>query len=152
MTIGVSCLPVWVRKGFFAHKKTPLFRQVEILYHRDADKSNVFCIFYQDFSEDQGKYYGKTLRVKGIIGTKNLPKDVCVFGRYIMTCCIDDTEFKGFICNCPKGSLLKNKSWVIVTAELRFEDNEFYEEKGPVMYAKKIELTSPPEEEIATFF
>lgn len=122
----------------------------------DADIIDIsdrdFAIWYQDFSEDQEKYYGKTLRVKGIIGTKNLPKDTCVFGRYIMTCCIDDTEFKGFICNCPKGSLLKNKSWVIVTAELRFEDNEFYEAKGPVMYAKKIELTSPPEEEIATFF
>lgn len=122
----------------------------------DADVIEIadrdFAIWYQDFSEDQDKYYGKTLKIKGIIGTKNLPADTCVFGRYIMTCCIEDTEFKGFICLCPKGTMLKNKSWVTITAELCFEQNEFYEAAGPVLHAKKVELTSPPEEEIATFF
>lgn len=122
----------------------------------DADVIEIedrdFAIWYRDFSENEERYYGKTLKMKGIVGTKNLPADVCVFGRYIMTCCIEDTEFKGFICNCPKGTALKNKSWVTVTATLKSENNEFYEGKGPVLYAEKIQLTSPPAEEIATFF
>ena len=125
-------------------------------YDIDADIIEIddrdFAIWYRDFSEDEEKYYGKTVRIKGVIGTKGLPSDVCVFGRYIMTCCIDDVEFKGFICHLPKGSVLKNKSWVYVTAEIKKEYCEFYEGDGPVLYAKKIELTSKPEEEIATFF
>lgn len=111
-----------------------------------------YAIWYRDFSEDEAKYYGKTIKIKGIIGIKNLPSDTCVFGRYIMTCCIDDVEFKGFICYCPKGTMLKNKSWVTITARLENEHCEFYEAKGPVLYATKIELSSPPEEEVATFF
>ena len=111
-----------------------------------------FAIWYRDFSEDQNKYYGKKLKMKGIIGIKNLPPDTCVFGRYIMTCCIEDTEFKGFVCICPKGTLLNNKSWITVTATLKNEYNDLYEDIGPVLYAEKVEQSSAPEEEIATFF
>ena len=103
-------------------------------------------------SEDESKYYGKKLKIKGVVGIKNLPSNVCVFGRYIMTCCIEDTEFKGFVCKCPKGTLLRNKEWVIITATLKNEYNDLYEAKGPVMYAEKIEHTSAPVEEVATFF
>lgn len=126
----------------------PFDTEADIIEIEDRD----FAIWYRDFSAEEEKYYGKTLKMKGIVGTKNLPADTCVFGRYIMTCCIEDTEFKGFICKCPKGTMLKNKSWVTVTAEIKFENNEFYEAKGPVLYAKKIEITSSPKEEIATFF
>lgn len=111
-----------------------------------------YAIWYRDFSEDESKYYGKKLKIKGVVGIKNLPSNVCVFGRYIMTCCIEDTEFKGFVCKCPKGTLLRNKEWVIITATLKNEYNDLYEAKGPVMYAEKIEHTSAPVEEVATFF
>ena len=77
-------------------------------------------------------------------------------GRFAMTCCADDIQFIGYLChtNHAKSSTiksLKNKMWVTLTAEVKVEYNEEYQDKGPVLYAKRIEAAEPPEEELVYF-
>jgi putative membrane protein len=41
--------------------------------------------------------------------------------------------------------------WITLTAEVKVEYNEEYKDKGPVLYAKRIEAAEPPEEELVYF-
>lgn len=113
-----------------------------------------YAIWFRDFAEDMRKYEGKTVRFKGIVGiNKNMSSDVCICGRHVMTCCIDDIEFKGLVCvEKPVFPVVNNRDWVIMTATIAIEYHELYKKLGPVLHVKAIEKSTVPEQEIATFF
>ena len=59
-----------------------------------------YAIWYRDMSEEPKKYNGKTVRFKGrCLVRKNVPKGSFIIGRHIMTCCVEDIQFAGIICN-----------------------------------------------------
>lgn len=116
-------------------------------------KDEDFALWYRDVSENSQKYEGKAVKFKGIIAHNgSLPKDVCLIGRHIMTCCADDISYGGMLCIVPKDTMFKNRDWMLVTAVLHYEEHELYEGKGPVLYAESLVHTSQPQEQIAAFY
>ncbi|MBR4890695.1 MAG: GTPase [Clostridia bacterium] len=121
----------------------------DVIVIKDED----FALWYRDISEDTKKYAGKTVKFKAIIAHNNeLPKDTCLVGRHIMTCCIDDISYGGMLCIVPKGTMFHNKDWMMVTAKVKFENHELYQGKGPVLYAESLVHSPQPKELVATFY
>lgn len=128
-------------------------------FDRDADTVEVedkdYAYFYRDVSENLDFYNGKTVKFKCVIAkNRQLTDTQLVIGRHIMTCCVDDITFAGFLLTGSTGLIgsFGNRDWAIVTAEIKVEYNKLYGRKGPVLYAKSLAHTSLPEEEVATFY
>ena len=116
-------------------------------------KDQDYAIWYSDINEEESKYYGKTLKLKGraLIGG-GLEDDETVIGRHIMTCCVEDIQFGGLVAKYEKAQELTHGEWVIVTAKVKNEFNHMYQGNGPVLYITELEKTDVPEQEVATFY
>lgn len=116
----------------------------------DAD----FGLFYLDVQESQVVYDGKTVRFLGLVYRPQDQfgkKPVFVCGRFAMTCCVDDIQYIGFKCKYDKGAELAHRSWVWITAKIRYEFAKEYRGKGPVLYAQSVEPAQKPDEEVVYF-
>ena len=127
----------------------PFDPEAPIIRIEDID----YAIWYRDLSEELPKYEGKTVQLKGrVILDQRSDGSFFVFGRQIMTCCIDDIQFAGVAVRYPDAFSLKNGSWATVTAKVAIEYHEAYEREGPVLTAIEVEPALPPMEEVATFY
>ena len=112
-----------------------------------------FALWYRDASEEPKKYQGKTVRFTGMVcNSKKLPKGTFIPGRFVMTCCVQDITFMGFLCQYPPCESLPQRSWIRVTAKVDVKFSPVYRGKGPVLQAIHIEPGQAPEEEVATFY
>jgi len=115
-----------------------------------------YALWYRDLSEETDKYDGKTVRVKGIADkTVKLPKNSFVFGRRLMTCCVQDIRFAGLACvwdDEKKLSELDDRRWITLTAQIRIERHKAYGKKGPVLHVVSAVPAPVPEQEVATFY
>ena len=116
-----------------------------------------FGIWFVDAGERPDVYRGKTITMKTVVfKSVRLPKGTFVPGRHAMTCCADDIQFIGHLCHThhAKSSSLKaikNKMWIMLTAQIRYEYNDQYGEEGPVLYATRIEAAEKPEDPLIYF-
>ena len=116
-----------------------------------------YGIWFVDVMERPEIYDGKTIEMTArVFKSLRMPKGTFVPGRHAMTCCADDIQFIGCIChtNHAKSTTIKsikNKMWIHLTAEIKKEFNEAYQEEGPVLYARRIEAAEQPEEELVYF-
>jgi len=112
-----------------------------------------YAIWYTDMNEDEEKYYGKTLKIKGrsLLGG-GLEDDEFVIGRHIMTCCVEDITFGGLVAKYDKSQELEHGGWVVMTAEVKKEFNAMYQGQGPVFHVIDVEKVEAPEEDVATFY
>lgn len=113
-----------------------------------------YAFWYRDINEEEEKYQGKVIKIKGrsVIG-KELEKDKFVFGRHIMTCCIDDVQFGGLVCHYPNAKKkLIHGGWVEITARVKLMEEDLYQGVGPVLLCKNVRKIKPIEPEVATFF
>jgi len=118
-----------------------------------AIKDEDFALWYRDMTENTKKYDGKTVLFKGIIAhNETMPSDTVLIGRHIMTCCADDIAYGGMLCIVPKGTMVSNRDWMLVTAKLKFEKHKLYRGKGPVLYAETLVHAPEPNDPIATFY
>ncbi len=116
-----------------------------------ADRDYAF--FFRDLVEETEKYRGKTVRFKGLVATdKSMKKGTIVVGLHIMTCCEADIAYSGLVCLHHSDLPFKTRDWVMVTARIDIQYHSIYGQKGPVLSASEIEYTSPPEQELATFY
>ena len=112
-----------------------------------------YAIWYRDMSEEPKKYNGKTVRFKGrCLVRKNVPKGSFIIGRHIMTCCVEDIQFAGIICNWDKADTVRDDEWVILTATLENKFHRAYGRKGPVLTLQNIEPAEAPAQPVATFY
>lgn len=114
---------------------------------------DAFAEWYRDINDEQDKYDGKTLTVKGrsVLGG-GLDDDKFVFGRHVMTCCVEDIQFAGLVCKWKNAAhVLEHGGWVTVTAEVKVEFDETYGEIGPVLYCTKVEEATEADPEVAQF-
>lgn len=111
-----------------------------------------YAVWYRDTTEKLDEYDGKTVCFKACVRKDKAYKDLFVAGRQVMTCCIDDTKFAGFICESDKTKELSDGDWIMLTAKIKVKYHKIYKRKGPVFIAEKIEKTEQPEELIATFY
>jgi len=112
-----------------------------------------YAIWYRDLTEEFPNYHGKTVKFKAMVARdRQLGKKSAVVGRHVMTCCADDISFEGLVCHFGREVTFKTREWIVVTAKISVEHNELYGGKGPVLYATDVALTSPPKNELATFY
>ena len=112
-----------------------------------------YAEFYMDLSNDIKKYNGKTLRYKGIVlKADRLPKDCFIFGRQLMSCCADDVQFAGLVCQWPEAASLPKGEWVTVTADVSIRWHKAYGKKGPVLTVKQLEYSDPADPKVASFY
>lgn len=116
-------------------------------------KDQDYAIWYTDMNEEEEKYYGKTMTVKGrtLLGG-GLDDNEFVIGRHIMTCCIEDIQFGGLVAKYEKAQDLDHGGWAVMTAKVEKEFNHMYQSEGPVFHVISIEKVQAPEEEVATFY
>ena len=116
-------------------------------------KDEDFALWYRDMSEEPKKYEGKTVRFKcrALVRSK-LPKETFVVGRHVMTCCVEDIQFAGPVCQWEKANTVRDDSWMILTARLSFKFNRAYGKKGPVLSYIASEPCEAPTQDVATFY
>ena len=116
---------------------------------RDED----FALWYRDMSEEPKKYEGKTVRFKcrALVRSK-LPKETFVVGRHVMTCCVEDIQFAGLVCQWAQAASVRDDSWMILTARIEFKFNRAYGKRGPVLSYIAGEPCDPPAQDVATFY
>ncbi len=112
-----------------------------------------YGIFYLDVQEDPQKYEGNTIRFLALVyrPEKYGKKPVFIPGRFAMTCCVEDIQFIGLKCKYDRAGEIPHKSWINLTAEIHVEFAKEYRAKGAVLYAKEVEMTTAPEEELVYF-
>ncbi len=130
----------------------------ELPYDLDQDVIDItdedYGIFYLDVQDAPKKYEGKTIRFLALVYRPDKMgnnKSVFIPGRFAMTCCVEDIQFIGLKCKYDRAGEIPHKSWVNLTAEIHVEFAKEYRSKGPVLYAKEVELTRAPEEELVYF-
>ncbi len=121
----------------------------DIIEIRDVD----YAIWYRDINEEPEKYDGKKVTVKGrcMIGG-GLPDGAFIFGRHVMTCCVEDIQFAGLVGEYPDSEKkFKNGEWYKVTAKISVGYHDVYGEEGPILNTIDAKKAAPPVEEVATF-
>jgi len=112
-----------------------------------------YALWYRDLLEETEKYNGKKVKFRGIAAYDNrMPDNTFVAGRHVMTCCIDDVEYSPIVCICKNKHSIQSRDWLMVTGTIKVEYCKFYRGKGPVIHIDEIAVTSPPQQELATFY
>ncbi len=112
-----------------------------------------YAIWYQDISEEPDKYKGKTLEIGGFVMLREkLPAGSFIFGRRVMTCCIEDITFAGLLCTGYDVKNLQDGQWIQLTAKVAVKHNRVYNKKGPMLNVQSIEPGVAPEDDVATFY
>lgn len=126
----------------------PFDLEADVIEIQDED----YGLWYRDVTEDMKKYSGKTVKFKAQVAhTRKVEKGCFVPGRFIMTCCVDDVEFMGFVCQYEGAEELQQRSWVWVTAKISLQYHKLYKEMGPVLTALEITPAEKAEQDIVTF-
>ncbi|MDY3918927.1 MAG: GTP-binding protein [Candidatus Limivivens sp.] len=125
----------------------PFDRNADFIDLEDMD----YGIWYLDASEHPEAYDGKRLRFRAQVYTSlRFKKGMFVPGRFVMTCCIQDTRFMGYVCHYEGNLPYKKRDWVMVTVKFKFEYSSVYREKGPVLYLESIEKADKAEQDPAS--
>lgn len=111
-----------------------------------------YAVWYRDMSEEPEKYENKTVRFKcnAVVHSK-IPAGCFLIGRHMMTCCADDIQFAGLVCQWDKAAEVENNSWMVLTARINFKRHKAYTGKGPVLSFINMEYCEAPEQPVATF-
>ena len=126
----------------------PFDIEADIIEIKDDD----YGIWYRDITEDMKKYSGKTVKFKAQVAhLKKKEKDSFVPGRFIMTCCVDDIQFMGFVCQFPGGDQLSQRDWVWVTAKISLRYHKMYKDMGPVLTALEVTPAEKAQQDVVTF-
>ena len=112
-----------------------------------------YAVWYRDMPEEPKKYEGKTVRFRcRALQRKKLPPHTFVVGRHVMTCCVEDIQFAGLVCQKDDVSDIVDDSWMTLTAEIHFKFSRAYGKKGPVLTYLSHEPCEAPEQAVATFY
>lgn len=112
-----------------------------------------YAEWYRDMSEEPKKYENKTVRFKcRALVRKKMPDHTFIVGRHVMTCCVEDIQFAGLVCQWDKADTVKDDTWIILTARMNFKFNRAYSKKGPVLTYIDSTPCDAPEQPVATFY
>lgn len=120
-------------------------RQIEL---DDMD----YGLWYLDAMEHPERYIGKEISFTARFCASAKPgQPYFVPGRHVMTCCEEDIQFLGFICEFDREPEFKHGDWVHVTAVFGYQYMDMYREEGPVLELVRIEKAKQPEPELVFF-
>ena len=104
-----------------------------------------YGIWYLDAQEHPENYKGKSVRfLAQVYKGRNLKAGTFVPGRFVMTCCIEDVQFLGYMCRYEGNLPYKMRDWVRVTADFGYEYIKSYGDKAPILKLKEIEPAKKP--------
>jgi len=127
----------------------PFDIEADIIEIEDKD----YAIWYANLLEHTDNYIGKKIRFKGLVAVdKAMGDKAFVIGRHVMTCCVDDIEYKGIACFADEKVFVNNRDWKFITAEVQFGFNDMYEGEGPMLQVISLKNAEKPEDEVATFY
>lgn len=108
-----------------------------------------FGIWYLDMMERPEIYTGKTVNVSGKVARlRRASEGFFATGRMVMTCCADDTQFLGFVCQHEKADTLQSGDWVHIQAKIGFEYRAEYRREGPMLKVLDLNMINAPEDEM----
>lgn len=126
----------------------PFDINADIIEIQDTD----YGLWFRDLMETPQKYQNKTVKFKGIIAMDpKLPPNTLVIGRHIMTCCADDINYGGLICETADAVNWHTRDWAVLTATVKIQRHKGYRGTGPVLQAISLSRTTPPEQQVVTF-
>ncbi len=110
-------------------------------------------LWYMDMADNPDRYQGKTVHfLSKVLIPRKFQSDCFIPGRNAMTCCANDIRFIGYVCKSQNVSKLRQKQWLEVTAEVRYEKRKEYGgDEGPVLYAKHLKTAEEPSDELVYF-
>ena len=112
-----------------------------------------YAEWYRDMLEEPKKYENKTVRFKcRALVRQKMPDHTFIVGRHVMTCCVEDIQFAGLVCQWDKADTVKDDTWIILTARINFKFNRAYSKKGPVLTYIDSTPCDAPEQPVATFY
>lgn len=71
---------------------------------------------------------------------------------HVMTCCAEDIQFAGLICQWENSDSIVGDSWHVLTARINFKFSRAYGKKGPVLTFIEDSPCDVPEQAVATFY
>ena len=113
-----------------------------------------YGLWYLDAQEHPERYVGKEIRFNARYCESSDPAmKHFVPGRHIMTCCEDDIEFLGFLCNYTQDISYEHGEWIRVAVKFDYGPCEMYGpgEEGPILELISSENGIKPEQELVTF-
>ncbi len=115
---------------------------------------DAYAWWYRDLTEEYDKFNGKTISVRAmaIMRGSKLPDNTIVFGRQLMTCCVEDIRFAGLAARYDKVAELNNEAWYEITAKVESRFSKVYNRRGPVFTIESIEPAEAPAQPVATFY
>lgn len=122
---------------------------IELPYNLDDEvikiEDEYFGIFYIDSIERREKYENKVFEFVGQVlkPPRNPFSNIFVPVRKVMTCCEDDMQYLGHVCEYEGAINFKNKDWVKLRAKLVYKYHEIYRQEGPVFIASEVVHTKP---------
>ena len=126
----------------------PFDLKADVIAIEDDD----FGIWYVDMMDNFDRYLDRRVRFKGqVLKSKKLKADFFVPSRKAMTCCADDIQFIGYVCQYAAAPDLNAGDWVTVEGTIKKEYSEGYHDEGPVVHVEKLEKTDAPQEELVYF-
>lgn len=129
-------------------EELPFDINADVIDITDAD----YGIWYLDAMDNPKKYIGKKVHFLALVyRPEKIKKGMMVPGRFAMTCCVEDIQFIGFKCKYDKAAEIPHRTWIDITAEVRYEFAIEYHGKGPVLYPVKIEKAQEPEDGLVYF-
>ncbi|MBQ9860110.1 MAG: hypothetical protein IJO76_05480 [Clostridia bacterium] len=128
----------------------PFDKEAAVIAIGDED----YALWYRDLSEELKSYDGKTVEFKGVTVVKDrtIPENCFIVGRPLMTCCEDDIQFAGLVCEWAGATTLHDRDWVTVRATISVRKHPCYGRVGPVLTGLSVTVAQPPEQEVATFY
>lgn len=128
----------------------PLPYDIEADVIKIEDKD--FGRFYIDTFDNKERYDGKVVELNAmVILSKQLPQGTFIAGRKVMTCCSDDIQLYGHLCDNLMGLKLKNNSWINLTARITYQYSEEYQEEELVFMPIKITPIQPIKNQVLDF-
>ena len=80
-----------------------------------------------------------------------LPEGFVIFGRFAMTCCVEDITFLGMMCKTSLTETPAHRSWIDLTAKIKVEFAREYKGKGPILYPVEMKPAEKPSDELVYF-
>lgn len=130
-------------------EELPFDLNAQVIEVSDED----YGIWYLDAMDHPKKYDGKKVHFLALVyrPEQKMKRGVFVPGRFAMTCCEADIQFIGFKCKYAKADEVPHRSWIELTAEVKYEFAREYHGKGPVLYPVSIKPAQKPEDELVYF-
>ena len=112
-----------------------------------------YAWWYRDLSDGFDKFEGKTVHLRALAITQGkFPDNTFVFGRQLMTCCVEDIRFAGLAAKYGQIDRLENEGWYEITATVENRFSKLYGKRGPVFNITSISPTSAPAQPVAAFY